>query len=304
MQKNAKKAIRVRDKFKFLLRLLRDRRVLTFIPDDAYLKLYYWMRMGRKLDLHNPKTFNEKIQWLKLYDRNPVYAAYADKYEVRKHVEAVIGEKHLIPLLGVWEDFDAIDFGEWPNRFVLKCTHDSGGVIVCNNKAKLDWKETRGIIGQRLAKNYYDWSREWAYKNIQPRIICEEFLESESDSWPNDYKIHCFNGEPRNVMVCTQRENGNPKFYFFDKEWNRLTRIFSDLSSSEEVSIPKPKKLDEMLEIAAALSKGLPFVRVDLYFENNQVYFGELTLYPQSGYDAELLPETDRLWGEALALPL
>lgn len=303
MQKNAKKAIRVLDKFKFLLRLLRNRRVLILIPDGTYLKLYYWMRMGRKLDLHNPKTFNEKIQWLKLYDRNPVYAEYADKYEVRKHVEAVIGEKYLIPLLGVWDDFDAIDFGEWSNRFVLKCTHDSGGVIVCKNKAKLDWKETRGKIEQRLAKNYYDWSREWAYKNIQPRIICEEFIESESDGRPNDYKIHCFNGEPRDVMVCTQRESGNPKFIFFDKEWNRLTRIFSDLSSSEGVSIPKPKNLDEMFEIAAALSKGIPFVRVDLYFENDQVYFGELTLYPQSGYDAELLPETERLWGEALALP-
>jgi hypothetical protein len=304
MQENAKNAMNVRKKVSSLFRLFLSRRILTFIPDYAYLKLCYWLRMGRKLDLKHPKTFNEKIQWLKLYDRKPIYSQYVDKYEVRKHVEEIVGKEYLIPLLGVWDHFDEIDFDELPNRFVLKCTHDSGGVVICKNKERFDRKWAREKIEKRLAKNYYDSTREWAYKNIKPRIICEELLETKAGDPPNDYKFHCFNGEPKNVMVCTERERENTNYYFYDKEWNPLTLIYSDLNGSKDRSIPKPKRLNELFEIAAILSKGIPFVRVDLYVEKAQIYFGELTLYPQSGHDSEFLLETDRLWGEALKLPL
>ena len=304
MKEKTKETVRVLIKSSFLFRLVRNRRILMLIPDRTYLKLCYWIKMGKKLNINDPKTFNEKIQWLKLYDRNPIYPEYVDKYAVRKHVGKIIGERVLIPLLGVWDEFDEIDFDELPSRFVLKCTHDSGGVVICEDKEEFDPKEARAKIEKHLAKNYFDWSREWAYKNIQPRIICEEFLEVKLDDRPNDYKFHCFNGEPKNVMVCTDRERENPSYYLFDQEWNSLKFIFSDLKRSEKFTIPKPEKMDEMFEIAAALSEGIPFVRVDLYFENNRIYFGELTFYPESGYDDELLLETDRSWGEALKLPL
>jgi len=303
MQEDAKRAMQIKDKFKFLYSWFRNRRFLLLIPDSFYLRFYYRFKMGRKLDLNQPKAFNEKIQWLKLYDRNPAYTIYADKYEVREYVKGIIGEKYLIPLLGVWDQFDEIDFEQLPNRFVLKCTHDSGGVVPCTDKTKLDLSMVKEKINRRMAINYYDWSREWAYKHIQPRIICEEFIESKSGLVPNDYKIHCFNGEPKNIMVCGERESGETKFFLFDRDWNRVTFIYSDSKTREEIPVAKPEKLDEMLEIARALSKGLPFVRVDLYYENGQIYFGEMTLYPQSGYDAELLVETDLEWGSYLALP-
>lgn len=304
MQEGAKRAMQVHKKTRALFRLLRNRRILMLIPDYAFLKLNYWIRMGRKLNLKNPKTFNEKIQWLKLYDRKSIYSEYADKYKVRKHVAEIIGKKHLIPLLGVWDHFEEIDFDELPNQFVLKCTHDSGGVFICKNKVKLDRGQLKEKIEKRLSKNYFDSTREWAYKDIQPRIICEDLLKTKLGDLPNDYKFHCFDGEVKNVMVCTERESQKPNYLFFDKDWNSLTRIYSDFNNPEGRSMSKPKRMDEMFEIAGRLAKGIPFVRVDLYVENDQIYFGELTFYPDSGHDSEFLPETDRLWGEALKLPI
>ncbi len=273
------------------------------IPDEGYLKLKFWIKMGKKLDLKHPQTFNEKIQWLKLYDRKPKYIELVDKYEVRKHIKNMIGEEYLIPLLGAWEDFERIDFAELPNRFVFKCTHDSGGIILCKDKERFNKAKTRKKLEKRLANNYYYSGREWPYKNIKPRIICEEVLGTESDELPSDYKFHCFNGKPRNVMVCTDRGSGNPKYYFFDQEWKLLRCNVGGLKAPEGFSLPKPEKMDEMFEIAATLSKGVPFVRVDLYFENGQIYFGELTFHPQSGFDYNLLPETDDSWGRDLELP-
>lgn len=171
------------------------------IPDKLYLQLKFWIKMRRKLDLTHPQTFNEKIQWLKLYDQNPLYTEIVDKYEVRKHIERAIGDKFLIPLVGVWDDFEEIDFEALPDRFVLKCNHDSGGVVVCNDKVHFDIADARKKINKRLARNYYHSGREWPYKNIQPRIICEDLIEPETGGLPNDYKFHCFNGKARNVMV-------------------------------------------------------------------------------------------------------
>ena len=274
------------------------------ISDKWYLKLKFRIKMGKKLELNHPETFNEKIQWLKLYERDSRYTELVDKYEVRKHITEVIGEEYLIPLVGVWDDFERINFAELPNRFVLKCTHDSGGVIVCKDKASFDIAKARKKIKKRLGRNYYHSGREWPYKNIQPRIICEDFLESEAGSLPNDFKFHCFNGKPQNVMVCTERDRGRTQYYFFDREWNYLPCLVEGWNAPEGFTLPKPEKMDEMFAIAETLSKGFPFVRVDLYCEKGQIYFGELTFHPQSGFDNVLLPETDESWGRTLELPV
>ncbi|BES66419.1 ATP-grasp fold amidoligase family protein [Gottschalkiaceae bacterium SANA] len=273
------------------------------ISDERYLKFKFRMIMRRKLDIKQPKTFNEKIQWLKLYDRKAKYVELVDKYEVRKHVKALIGEEYLIPLLGVWPTFQEIDFSKLPNRFVLKCTHDSGGVVVCQDKGRLDWDKIGKKMDKQLAKNYYYSGREWPYKNIKPRIICEDLIESESGGLPNDYKFHCFNGKAKNVMICTDRLKGQTQYYFFDRQWKYLPCLVEGWNAPEGFTLPKPEKLDEMFALAETMAKGFAFVRVDLYCEKGKIYFGELTLYPESGFDDVILPETDAAWGRDLQLP-
>ena len=272
-------------------------RIFIHFPDEWYLKFKFWIIMGRNLDLKHPQTFNEKIQWLKLYDRKLKYVELVDKYEVRKHVKAMISEEYLIPLLGVWDDFESINFAELPNRFVLKCTHDSGGVVVCEDKVDFDIVNARKKIKKRLARNYYYSGREWPYKNIQPRIICETLIEAESGGLPNDYKFHCFNGKAKNVMVCMDRSKGGAQYYFFDRQWTYLPCLVESYNAPEGFTLPEPAKMDEMFALAETLAKGFAFVRVDLYCEKGKIYFGELTLHPQSGFDNVLLPETDESWG-------
>jgi len=200
--------------------LLGNEKIARIFPDKPYLKMKYWSIMGKKLNIENPQTFNEKLQWLKLYDRNPEYTKMVDKYEVRKYIAKKIGEEYLIPLLGVWDNPDDVDFDKLPDQFVLKCTHNSGlGMCICKDKSELDIAKVKKELEKGLKQNYYLHGREWPYKNVKPRIIAEKYMEDRNGNFI-DYKFFCFKGFAHSVMVCIDRNIGDTKFYFFDKNWD------------------------------------------------------------------------------------
>ena len=271
------------------------------VPDSIFLKIVFKRIMGYPLNLSNPKTFNEKLQWLKLYNRNPLYTTLVDKSTVKKWVADKIGEKYLIPTLDVWNNFDEIDFDKLPNQFVLKCTHDSGSVVICKNKNEFDKAAARNKITAALKNNYYYASREWPYKKIKPRIIAEQYMEDRNGAFV-DYKFSCFNGHVENVMVCLDRHINDVKFYFFDRAWNLQRLNIRGKNAPKDFTIPKPDSMDEMFDIAAKLSKDMPYVRVDLFECDGKIYFGEMTFFPDCGFDAKLLPETDAYFGKLLDL--
>ena len=287
--------------YRFLIRAERGK--YDGMPDEAYLRRKFRAEMGRPLDLEAPVTFNEKLQWLKLYDRRPEYTVFVDKYAVREYIGKTLGEEYLIPLLGVWEDADEIDFDALPEQFVLKCNHNSGlGMCICRDKSALDTEAVRNGLRCGLAQDYYLKGREWPYKNVPRRIIAEQFMTDESEGLI-DYKFFCFDGTVDCVMVCIDRHLGDTKFYFFDKDW-KLKRInVRGKNAPEGFTLRRPECMDEMFEIAARLSKGLPFARVDLYECGGKIYFGEITFFPDSGFDPNLLPETDRYFGDLIRLP-
>ncbi len=418
----------------------------SFLSDEQYIQLKFYDAFGRFMDFNNPRTFNEKLQWLKVHDHRPEYTTMVDKYTVKKYVAEIIGCEYIIPTLGVWDRFEDIDFETLPNNFVLKCTHDSGGLVICKDKAKLDIELIRKKIETSLSNNFYYMGREWPYKNVPHRIIAEQYMADNlrdyklfcfdgvprmtlvcserfteeglkedfyDESWnhldiqrsthgnailPNqrpkqyelmkklaaklsekipfaridfyeinekvyfgeitfypasgfegfnpeawdlklgewirlpgggyrlnaeacsviisdssyknndtkaliDYKFFCFNGVAESVMVCTERETGHPKFYFFDKEWNLKKYNIRGKEAPEGFTLPKPDCIDEMFLIAERLSTGIPFVRIDLYSIDGLVYFGEMTFFPDSGFDVNLLKESNEHWGEMLILP-
>lgn len=285
-----------------LIRYAAAKGFLKWMPDEKYIKIMYKSKFNKELNLSNPESFNEKLQWLKLNYRDSKNINLVDKYEVRKYIESVLGSEYLIPLLGVYDSFDEINFDILPDKFVLKTTHDSGGVIVCRDKSKLDKRKVKKIISKSLRNNYFYWGREWPYKDIKPRIICEEMIETENNSAPIDYKFHCFNGNVDNVMLCVGRETGNTKFYFFNEKWELLRYNKMGKEAAKDFTLDRPDEMNRMFEIARILSKNLPFVRVDLYCENKKIYFGELTFFPESGFDSNLLIETDKLFGEKIDL--
>lgn len=420
----------------------------AFLSDEQYLQLKFYDAFGRFMDFSNPQTFNEKLQWLKINNRKPEYTTMVDKYKSKDYVGNIIGDEYIIPTLGVWNNFDEIDFDALPDQFVLKCTHDSGGLVVCRDKSSLDMDVTRKKIETSLSNNFYYMGREWPYKNVPHRIIAEQYMADDlrdyklfcfdgvprmtlvcserftkdglkedfydeawnhlevqrpvhgnsilpiqrpkqyelmkkltvklsekmpfaridfyeinekeyfgeitfypasgfegfrpeewdlrlgewiklpigggyklnsdecsiiiSDSYYNkkdtkalvDYKFFCFDGVAESVMVCTERETGHPKFYFFDKEWNLKKYNIRGKEAPEGFTLPKPDCINEMFTIAEKLSKGIPYVRVDLYCIDGLVYFGEMTFYPDSGFDVNLLKESDAHWGEMLVLPV
>lgn len=254
-----------------------------FLPDKVYLKWKFRLIMGYKLNLRNPQTFNEKLQWLKLYDRNPEYTKMVDKYEVRKYIKEKIGEEYLIPILGVYERFDDIDFDNLPNKFVIKCNHDSGGLVICKDKSKLDIESARRKINSSLKRNYYYSGREWPYKNVKPKILIEKYMEDKVNKELIDYKIMCFNGKPKFSFTCTERYKGGLKVTFFDLNWEKMT--FTRHYPSSDIKINKPINYDKMLDFSKKLSENIPFVRVDWYEINGKLYFGELTFYPGCGFE-------------------
>lgn len=269
--------------------------------DELYLKIVYWLSMGKRLNLKNPTTFNEKLQWLKLYNRKPEYTVMVDKVKAKEYVAKIIGEEHIIPTLGVWDDPAEIDFDKLPNQFVLKCSHDSGGLVICRDKAKLDKDKAQKRIEFCLKRNYYIATREYPYKDVPHKILAEKYMTNNGGTEElTDYKFFCFNGHVDCVMVCIDRHIGDTKFYFFNREWKLLRLNPRGIAAPEGFTIPKPANMDEMFDMASKLSQGIPFVRVDLYDINNRIYFGEMTFFPDSGCDPNLLPETDKYFGNLL----
>lgn len=273
------------------------------LDDETFLKKRYMATFGKPLNLENPTGFNEKIQWLKLYARNPQYTILVDKYKVREYITQKLGEEYLIPLLGVWDKPEDINFESLPNSFVLKCNHNSGlGMCICKDKNTLDINDVIKKLHQGLQEDYYIRHREWPYKNVPRKIIAEQFMVEDGDKELMDYKVHCFNGEPKFILVCSDRfSSSGLKEDFYDTEWNLLDIRRPKHPNSVE-GIKKPELLDELLRLAKILSKNLPFSRIDFYIINSKIYFGEITFFPASGFEAFEPVEADEWIGQLLDL--
>lgn len=274
-----------------------DLRNILKLPDFLYLKVLYRNKLHKKLNLTNPQTFNEKLQWLKLYNRKDIYTIMVDKYETKKYVSDIIGAEYIIPTIGIYEKFDDIDFGKLPNQFVIKCTHDSGGLVICKDKNTLKVEEVRKKLESSLKNNYYMYSREWPYKNVKPRIIIEKYMGNNL----NDYKIMCFNGNPYYTFVCTDRNTEKGLHVtFFDDKWNKMN--FERHYPSSKEDIKQPVNFNKMMELSKILSKDIPFVRADWYEIDNKIYFGELTFFPGGGFEEFTPEEWDYKLGDLINL--
>lgn len=271
------------------------------VPDSIYISLMYYYHFHRLPNLHHPKTFNEKLQWLKLHDRRPEYTALVDKLLAKEFAGNLLGVEHIIPTLGAWERAEEIDFDALPNQFVLKCNHDSGSVFICRDKAQLNRKTVIEEFNKDLHRNGYWYGRERPYKNVQRKVFAENYIEN-ADSELTDYKVHCFHGQPRLILVCQGRFQSSgmrEDFYSENWEWMDLSRPDNPRSDN---AMEKPIFLDQILKYAKKLSAGLPFVRTDFYVVDERVIFGELTFYPASGFKRFVPQYFDDLFGSWLTL--
>lgn len=271
------------------------------MKDERFLKIKYFLIFGKKLKLNNPKTFNEKLQWLKLYNRNPQYTNMVDKYKVKEYISNLIGKEYLIPTLGIYDNFDDIDFEKLPNEFVMKCTHDSGSILICKDKSTIDIKKAKKQFSKTMKHNFFFFGREWAYKNVKPRIIVEKYMEDESLSELKDYKVFNFNGQPKLIQVDFNRFSGH-KRNMYNTEWERLDMNLV-YKINKDIQIEKPQNLKKILELASILSKNSPFMRTDFYVINDRIYFGEITFYPESGFGKFNPEEYDKILGDLIELP-
>jgi len=272
-----------------------------WISDEWYLRWVYKGNTGRKLNLSNPKRFSEKMQWLKIHDRNPVYTTMVDKLAVKEWAGSIIGKEHIIPLLGTWERAEDIDFNTLPEQFVIKCNHDSHSIIICKDKNRLDIQDTRRALAASMKKNqYYAEGRQWPYLNVRPCILAEKYMEDEQLGELRDYKFFTFNGEPRLMYVATGRGTGQTYGDFFDMNYQHQDlRIDHEMSP---VCPEKPETFDAMKEAARRLAQGVPQVRVDFYEVNGQFYFGEMTFFHCSGFGNFKPDEWDAKLGELIHL--
>lgn len=271
------------------------------MDDEAYLKRKYKACMGKELNLASPRTFNEKLQWLKLYNRKPEYTMMVDKYAVRKYIADTVGEKYLIPLLDVWDNPDDIDFDSLPNQFVLKCNHNSGlGMCICKDKSKLNIEKVKADLRKGLQQDYYLTGREWPYKDVPRKIVCEKYMSDKGKEELSDYKVLCFDGEPKLIEIHHGRFNGVHTQDIYDSTWCKTDIEQPGLPISNEV-IGKPVFLDEMLNLSRKLSQGICHVRIDWYYTNNRLYFGEITFFDGSGFDP-FLGNADELLGSWIKL--
>jgi len=271
-----------------------------YMPDKMYLQCIWRDNMGYELDVENPQTFNEKLQWLKLYNRKSVYTTMVDKATAKEYVASIIGEEYIIPTYGVYNTFDEIDFGGLPNQFVIKSTHDSGGVYICKDKSKLDKEKARSITEGRFGVNVYHNFREWPYKNVKPRILVEKYMENEECNGLVDYKFYCFNGKAKYLYVSEGLENHKTaKISFLTLDWEFAPFGRSDFSPFS-ILPPQPSRFKEMVKIANILAERHPFIRVDLYQVKNKIYFSELTFYPCAG----MMPFEPKEWDYKLGLEL
>lgn len=279
------------------------------IPDSLFVRLKFRKAMGRWPDLKNPRTFNEKLNWLKLHDHNPLYTRMVDKYEAKKYVAGIIGEEYIIPTYGVWDKSEDIDFDSLPDKFVMKATHDSGRVIICHDKSSLDIDWARAEMKNSLQRDFYAVTREWPYKNVKPRIIAEKLLENpvgENKSISlksiNDYKFFCFNGKVEFMKVDFDRST-NHRANYYDRYFNFLEFGEEAFPFMPDKPLNKPVTMHTMTRLAEKISQGKSFVRVDFYENNSKVYFGEMTFYPASA-SGRFIPESaDLELGKLLKLP-
>ena len=285
---------------------LGHREWFNWISDKTYLKIAYWARMHKRLNLDNPQTFSEKLQWMKLYDRNPLYTKLVDKYEVKPIVEKRIGSQYIIPTLGVWNSIDEVDWKGLPNQFVIKATHYSGGVVICKDKATFNIEEAISLLKGAGKKNYARFSKEYVYYDVPHRFLEQKFMlpsDASINDDLSDYNFYCFNCEPKYCQVIRDR-NTKETIDFYDMEWNHMDFVGLNLVAKNGTKpVPCPKKLDEMIGVCRNLSKNIPFVRVDLYVIDGNVYFGEITFYPASGLGLFTPAEWNLKLGEMIKLP-
>lgn len=272
-----------------------------FMSDELFLKILFRIRVGYWPNFKNPKSYNEKLQWLKLNYKRPEYTQMVDKVAAKDYVANIIGDKYIIPTLGVWNSVEEIDWNKLPNQFVLKAAHDSGGIVVCKDKSKLDIKEAKAMLAGAGKKDYTKYNKEYAYHDVPHRFIAEQYMEDESGFELKDYKIFCCDGEPKYLFVATGRQQHDTRFDFYDCNFNHLPVLNGHPNA--DVWPTKPKNFEDMLEVAAKLSKGMPEVRVDLYNINGQIYFGELTFFHWSGLTPYEPREWDYKFGETIKLP-
>lgn len=276
-------------------------RFAPLIPDKLFLKCYFRLHMNEKLNLRHPKTFNEKMQWLKLYDRKPQYSVMVDKAAVKNYIAEKIGEKYLIPTIGVYKNTDEIPFDELPQKFVIKCTHDSGSVFLCDKEKGIDTEKLKAEITKKLNIPFYYCGREWPYKNVTPQIIIEEFISDENGNHPVDYKFFCFDGKMEIFKIDYNRfVNHSSNYYNKNCEYLNIGEINNPPDPS--IKLILPDNFNEMIALAEKLSNKMPFVRVDLYTTNNQIYFGELTFFPANGI-GRFIGNGDVILGNLLQLP-
>lgn len=256
-----------------------------FIPDEPYLKLKYRLREGYWMDFENPHTLNEKLQWLKLHNRQDKYTSYSDKFEVKKYIREVLGEEYVIPTIGIWDNPEEIDFSKLPEKFVLKPTHNSSvGRCICTDKSKLDISKVKTGLKKALTQNYYYVWREWPYKNIKPRIIGEEFIQNADGTPIVDYKFYCFGGKPQYFMYSVGEAHHHVRNCKFDMKGNNIDYLFKKKRALSDDEIQLPKNLEEMVAIVEKLCVGYPHIRIDLYNVDGHIYFGEMTFYTGDGF--------------------
>ena len=276
---------------------------LSWVPDSLYIKILYKALTGETCHLKHPVTYNEKLQWLKLHDRKPEYARMVDKYEVRSYITKLLGEEYLFPCFGVFDSFDQINFDSLPDQFVLKCTHDSGSVEICKDKTTFDKEGARDRLSKAMKKNYYSTYREWPYKNVKPRIIAEKFMVDDSGDDLKDYKIMCFNGKAQIIETHENRftEGKAHTQTFYDRDWNKLDIIQEGLIPVSEKRV-KPLQMDKMLSLSEKIAKDMYHARIDWYLINGTIYFGEITFYDGSGFEAFPNKEDDLFLGSLIKL--
>ncbi len=270
--------------------------------DSLYLKISFWLNVGYWPNFNYPKTFNEKLQWLKLYDKHPEYTKMVDKIDAKDYVKTIIGEKYIIPTIGIWKSVNDIDWDKLPNQFVIKAAHDSGGVVVCKDKSKLNIERAKDTLRGAGKKDYTKYNKEYPYYNVRHRFIAEQYMEDESGYELKDYKFFCFNGKVKCMKVDFGRFTEHRANYY-DVNMNILNFGESHFPPNPNIKIPKPKNFDLMISIAEKLSNGIPFIRVDLYNIKGNIYFGELTFFPASGMGKFTSIEWDYKLGNYLQLP-
>lgn len=273
--------------------------------DSLYLRLLFKYRVGYSLDLENPKSFNEKLQWLKLYNHRPEYKMMVDKSEVKKYVTQKIGGEHVIPTYGVWDNIDQIAWDSLPNQFVVKTTHGGGGggVVVCKDKSKLDIKNAKNVLKRSMKQDIYKSLREWPYKDMKKRVIAEKLLEEDGQDTPRDYKVLCFDGKVKLIEFHEGRYSNHHTQDFYDREWNLTQITQGSYGDFNTIPSPKPALLDEMIQLSEVLAENIPHVRVDWYIVENKLYFGELTFFDGSGLCPWDRYEDDVLMGSWITLP-